>query len=112
MTETTTPEAPTVTTVRLVATYQLFGDCEGDEWMNEALALGVENGDLKAFDVTGSHPGPFGIQLVTFTVDVGLGERFKPEHSYEETKEVGTALLNTIIGDSDVEVLWVSPVMP
>ena len=96
--------------VRLIADYQMFGDNEGMPWMEQVLANGVAQGDLADFNVTGSHVGAYGIQFITFTVDVDLdGKRFKEDDTYETTAKVGIELLNEIIHDSDVEIRWVSP---
>jgi len=97
--------------IRFVADYQLFGDVEGRAWMVETLDRARQAGQIAAFEVTGSHPGPYGIQLVTFTVDVPLAEdsKWPPSLGYDEAKERAEGLLSEIVGDSDIEVRWASP---
>ena len=100
--------------VRIVANYQLMSDDEGRMWMTETLREARERGDITDFEVIGSWPGVYGIQLVVFTVDVTLdGGRFKPEYTYDKTKEVASDLLNgPVVPDSDVEVMFISPNPP
>lgn len=107
-------------TIRLVASYQLMGDSHGQEFMDAVLGHAVEKGDIVAYNVTGVHVGDWGLQLVDFTVDVALDDtgiheagkepRFHGGQSRPEVQEVGTSLLNEVVGDSDVEVRWVSVV--
>lgn len=104
------PVTETAAGVRLVAEYQLFSDHPGRDWMNQTLYQAIESGDIAAYNVAGCYPGPFGIQLVMFTVDVLFGDRFTTDMGYAQASGVGTALLNEIIGDSDVQVRWVSPI--
>jgi len=116
MTETTTDTVP----LRLVAEYQVFGDTHGKEFMDAVLGAAVESGAITAYHVTGSFVSFFGIQLVTFTVDLN-------EHHSASIEEIcktaaseavaqatgyGEDLLNRIIGDSDVSVraiTWDNP---
>lgn len=105
MTSTLTP-----TVIRVVAECQLFSDSEGTAWMTETLNEAMNNGTpdaISAFTVTGCHPGRFGIQLVTFTVDVPLSHFGFV--SFDTAKVTATTLLNRIVGDTDVQVRWLEP---
>jgi hypothetical protein len=103
-------ETQTITAVRFVADHQLMSDSEGGAWMTHALTVAKERGDIVGFDVTGSHRGAYGLQFVTFTFDVAFSERLPEGVDYPEAREIATALANEIVGDSDVEVRWASPI--
>lgn len=98
--------------IRFVAEYQLFSDSEGRQWMHDLLWEARYAGTIQDFEVTGSYPGLGGLQLVTFTVDVPLAEgtRWDPSLGYDEAKAEAKTLLREIVGESDVEVRWVSPI--
>lgn len=90
------------TLVRAVADYQLFDDVEGMSWMEEILRRAMTEGKIKGFDVFDAVRGRWGIQFVSFSIDAELVPA-----QLENSKEILTAWLNSIIGDSNVEVRWV-----
>lgn len=101
----------TVNKLRLIADYQLFSESEGHGWMTQTLTEARDQGLICDFQVTGSYPGAFGIQLVTFTVDVPLGQGlFTEDLTYDEARVVaGTFLNEHVVHDSDVSLRWLSP---
>lgn len=88
--------------VRAVCDYQLFGDVIGVPWMAERLNDARDEGKIEGFDVFDAVRGVWGIQFVTFTVDL----KIKPAQ-LEDAKELIAVKLMPIIGDSDIEVRWV-----
>lgn len=103
-----TTDAP-VTATRLVCEYQMMGDYAGFGWAHMVLGEAKRQGRILDYAVLDSNVGIWGIQLVQFSVDVdvtipGFGGTFP------EAKEAGTDLVNSIVGDSDAEVRFVSAV--
>lgn len=90
--------------IRYTAEYQLMSDYMGYEWANLTLVRAKINQEIEDFRVLSSEYGPWGLQLVTFTVDVNV----PGEITYEDAKDYGEHLLNRIVGDSDVSVRWVT----
>lgn len=101
-----------VTSVRVVAEYQLMSDEPGRTWMREVLGYAQLGGHITGSRVSGCYPGRFGLQLVTFHVDLSIGvdQAIKPDMSRDQAKAAATALLNQIVGDSDVEVRWLATI--
>lgn len=93
---------------RLFATYELMSDDEGKAWMTQVLTHAVENNRIAEFEVLASSYGRFGIQLIIFRIDVLVDH----DKSYSETEEFGERLLNEIIHDTDVNILWTAPAYP
>lgn len=90
--------------VRAVAEYQLFTDDEGYNWMFETLQQAQAATRIQSFVVLSSERGVFGLQLVTFTVDLYLGAE-----TAKGIKRDVRKLLNELIGDTDVNVRWIAP---
>lgn len=99
--------------VRIAADYQLMSDDPGEQWMTGTLEHAKQIGLIANFKVTGSYVGEWGLQYVTFSVDIPLRENtsFPPNMSYDQCKELADNLLNgPVVPDSDVQVRWVSPI--
>lgn len=96
--------------VRLLADYQMMGDEDGWLWAEQVLGQAKERGDITGFRVLSSLTGAFGIQCITFTVDVGFTHPFTREMDWPMFKAVAGDFLNArIIGDTDVSLRFVSP---
>lgn len=98
--------------VKFLAEYQMMGDMEGKDFMTLQLSSEMareEDSRLSAFTVLDSIGGTWGIQLIVFTVDVPV-RIFENESikSRDDAKDYVQGFLNEIVGDSDVEVRWVS----
>lgn len=110
-------ENNTTVPLRLVAEYIVFGDSHGRAFMDAVLGGRVAvKGDITKYEVTGSYVTWFGMQLVTFTVDLSEHHSAKiaeivlaaDREASTRAKEYGEGLLNEIIGDSDVSVRAIS----
>ena len=90
---------------RFTATYHRFGEGPGDEWLVERLEKASNIYDYK---ILACSPGVWGLEFLLFQVDF-------PVYFSDSTEEaIGTATerLNAILGDTDVDVLWVAPAVP
>lgn len=93
---------------RFVAEYQMFGDMEGLEWGNLIFNQAKQSNQVLDFEILSSVTGTFGIQLITFTVDLST-----PVSEFRDTQEAmdwAQSILCGIVNDSDVEVRWVGAV--
>lgn len=90
--------------VHVVAEHQLFSESEGWLWMNQMLEEAVDAGKIQTGKVLDSSYGPFGLQLVLFSVDL-----FIPACNQAGAKKYVRKLLNKVVGDTDVNVRWISP---
>ncbi len=88
---------------RFTCSYQLFGDAEGLKWMDLTLNAEREANNIEAYNVLSSETGTWGIQFVLFQVDVMI-----PPLAVHDAIDYFKPEINHIIGDSDVEILWVS----
>lgn len=95
--------ALTAVTVTVLAEYQVFGDVDGAEWMGQVLERAVNEDRITSFAVGCSVTVPSGVRVVSFSVDVDLDAE-QAELTYPELKDRVTALLNEVIGDTDVQV--------
>lgn len=101
---------PTQYPVRLIADYQMMGDHDGRTWADIVLGHAKSEGQILDYSVTGSFPGPYGVELVTFTVDVAApGPVFPPHTTYEDARPIAEAFLNALVGDSDVDLRFMAP---
>lgn len=96
--------------VRFVATYQMFGDMTGLDWAELILGKAKTDGRIVDFRALDATVGAFGIELITFTVDAEITPELDKDR--DAAKEYATDLLTSIIGDSDVDVLWAGAVPP
>lgn len=100
----------TTPTITIVAEQQLLTDGDPQRIMTEVLTDAQKAGLITRFEITHVYPGVWGLQLVTFTVAREIdGNRFKAEHDAEQAKAAAKALLDFIIGDTDVDVRWIVP---
>lgn len=89
-------------TVRAMAEYQLWSDTEdGAQWMRDMLQ---EQGEafFASYKIHDCISGPWGIRLISFTVDVNM-----PAKDLDNAGDLITEMLNKTINDTDVEVRWV-----
>lgn len=91
-------------TIKTTAAYDLFGDGDGFQIVQSRLLDAIDASKINAARVVSSDTGSFGIQHVLFVVETEVEAGSDPR----ELKETMGDLLNEIIGDSDVNVLWVS----
>lgn len=106
-----------ITGLRVVAEYQRMGDGDSAVWMEEILDQAMRRDEISNFKVLGSYTGDWGLDLVIFTVDFDFGD--DPEVSaFTKTERLtsdivksrATDYLDATIGDTDVDVRWVSPI--
>jgi hypothetical protein len=90
--------------VKFTASYQMFGDPEGYPWMKEILTQAVEAGTLEGANVLVAEPGIWGIQYILFQADMLI----PGDATHADAEALALPVLNELIGDSDVEILWVS----
>ena len=88
-------------TVRIAATYRLYGEESGEKWFNTVFRLHQHADNVKDYQFLGSLTGAHGLQYVTFTVDLALVTKEKDDG---ELIEAAQDILNGLIGDSDVHV--------
>lgn len=93
---------------RFVADYELFGDVDAAEWMTAVLQKEKDELSIHDFKVLNSTSGAFGIQFVTFIVDMDAPESVL--RTNDEAAAYGVEILNRMIGDTDVSVRWVGAV--
>lgn len=98
-----------VTGIRFVATYQRFGDGEAKDWFGPVMDFAIKNEDIWAHNLLTVERGIWGIEFLVFTVDVLMTDDWRIK-GYDESKEQAKGLLDAIVGDSDVEVLWASAI--
>lgn len=100
--------------VRVLAEYKLFGEgnvmgepIEAVGWMNDVLYKAETNDPSKFRDhkILYTAHGPFGLQIIVFTVDMILTEADR-----EILKAYAKIDLDEVVNDTDVEVRWVSAV--
>jgi hypothetical protein len=89
---------------RFSAYYNLFGDGDGFAHMARVLKYAVDEEQIVDYDVLLNLTGYMGIQTVTFTFDVDM----PGETGFAGVTDKAEALMNEIIGDSDVEVYGVT----
>lgn len=101
------PDATTCTGIRFIASYQRMGDGEGADWFKAVFDMAAVKDHIADYNLLACERGLWGLELLVFTVDVPPTKEWL-HTSYDEASEKATTLLNSIIGDSDVEVLWAS----
>lgn len=88
--------------VQSIVTYQMYGDANPSEFLEHNFGRSKETGHIDDFDVVALQRGVWGIVmcvvLVRWYTDM--------ENTHEQASEVATSLMNSIVGDSDVEVIW------
>ena len=89
---------------RFSAYYNLFGDGDGFAHMQRVLKDAVDEEQIVDYDVLLNLTGYMGIQTVTFTFDVDM----PGETGFAGVTDKAEALMNEIVGDSDVEVYGVT----
>jgi hypothetical protein len=89
---------------RFIASYQLLGDPQGDQWMAEVLDDARIRDKIEGFQILACETGIWGIQFVLFQIDVLIPHHF----DHAEAKDYMSPELCQIVGDSDIEILWVS----
>lgn len=106
------PEQPAVG-LRLLAHYPMMGDQDGVLWAESMFAHARAEGLITGFKVLHSQRTVFGIQDIVFTVDIDWSGPVSFHATFEQAKEVAASWLNgTLIQDSDVELLSLSPLHP
>lgn len=88
---------------RVVASYQLFSDMPGYLWADEVLREAKQDDLIEDFEITGVHPMRYGIQLIQFTVDLGMHPNALLA-DWDHLKEIFTSVVNMIVHDTDAEV--------
>lgn len=97
------PQHFTTAPVMLFADWQIFGDVDPHQYMAYKLDLAVEKGDINAYSILiAGGSGAFGLLYVYFTVDVDF-----TAEQLNSPKASGKAILNKIVGDTDVQVRWI-----
>lgn len=89
---------------RFTCSYQRYGDGDGVQWMKDVLANSNSHMKIDGFHVFMSEVGIWGIQYIVFSVDILIPLLT----THDDAKDLVLPELNQIIGDSDVEILWVS----
>lgn len=91
---------------RITCSYQRFGDGDGVQWMKDTLAQSDAHSSLKiqGYHVFFSEVGIWGIQYIVFSLDVLIPQLA----THDDAKDLVSPELVSIIGDTDVEILWVS----
>jgi hypothetical protein len=96
-------DAPTQILTRVVAAYPLYGeDVDATEWMQARLEEAKVLEAIADFKVLDSTTGTFGLQYVTFTVDI----KVDAGNTFEDVKAIGESILNATVFDSDVQVYF------
>lgn len=74
---------------RVSATYDMYGDYSGEEWCNIVFGHHKEQGKIEDYRFLISLTGAWGLQYVTFTIDVILDDKidgFENIHERLHTK--------------------------
>lgn len=93
--------------VRVVATYDMMGDYDGPEWFAKVFGHHEEHGNVEDFAYLTTVDGPFGLQFVTFQVDVRLEG---VDNDMKNIKELAENKLNELVGDSEIHIHVAQPI--
>ena len=91
--------------LRAVAEQQIFSD-DAHGFITHVLDKGVRDGKILNYKLDGLRPPTWtGVYLAQFTVDLRFNDYKEVDPQTAKVKV--TALLNEVIGDTDVDVRWV-----
>lgn len=96
-------------TVRVAATYKLYGDDPGEFWFHRLFDLHQELGNVQAHQYLGTLTGGFGLQYVLFAVDLVIVTKDKDDAAL---MDAAREVLNHLINDRDVLVHGVERLEP
>lgn len=95
-------------TLRLVCDYQMYGDMPGLKWGEHVFSQHKEQGRIEDYNILSSVTGSFGIQFVTFTVDIRVeSAKMKSAVIGEWLYDRMTGQVCELVGDTDVDVRWI-----
>lgn len=95
---------------RVAASYQLLSETPGYLWADETFQKAKEDGLIENFEILGVHPMIHGLELIQFTIDIGITPGGILEHDFLETKLMLSMLVDEIVQDTDSEVQTFYPV--
>lgn len=89
---------------RFVATYDMMGDMKAEPWFDHVFGYHEEAGDIEGRKFLNSLSGVFGIEHVTFTVDmrVPFTSAMRKDPSLVDQHALG--VLMGFVNDSDIKV--------